>query len=251
MSTSNKNWIEEIDIRYYDLDLNGKLSFPALSFYIQEAATKHANELKMASFQLTHLNIIWVLYRLQVRMDHYPGFDEKIVIDTWPATIKNPYAYRAFRMFDKEEKEIGGALSTWILIDIDSRRPVRMPDFIYPLHNTERELPITTDFKRMKELETVTAQKEFEVLFTDIDTNKHTNNVSYIKWALETLPFDLRSESSIKEFDIEFRAETFHGDKIISQCENVPSQEGQMFKHQISDAKDKRILALARTLINK
>ena len=83
-----------------------------------------------------------------------------------------------------------------------------------------------------------------------MDINKHTNNVSYIKWVLEAIPFDIRSNYQINEFEIEFRAETFYNEKIISESEKIEDNDQIIFNHQLLD-KESKIIALAKTQINK
>ncbi len=243
-------WKESINIRIYDLDLKGKLSLTSVCNYLQESATKDADNLNISSWHLSELKITWVLYRIQLKINEYPGFNKKIVIDTWPAIIKDPHDFRAFRIYNENNDEIGSALYDWLLIDLDTRKPVRIPEFLYECHNPEREIPFPTQFKRLKKLNNTDYKKEFNVLYNDIDINNHSNNVSYINWVLESIPFDIRSNKEINEFEIEFRAETFYDDKIISESEKQEFNNNIIFNHQILN-KDNNIIALARTQFRK
>ncbi len=245
---NKKNWEESINVRIYDLDLTEKLSFISICNYLQESATKHADSLNMSSWHLTELNITWILYRIQIKMNGYPGFNKKVTIDTWPAVIRDPYDFRAFRIYNEDNKEIGSALYNWLLIDLDTRKPVRIPEFLYECHDTERELPFSTKFKRLKKLDKVDNKKEFNVLYNDIDINKHTNNVSYINWVLESIPFDVRNNYQISEFEIEFRAETFYNEKVISESEEIKNTNSIIFNNQLLN-KDNNIIALAKTQV--
>ena len=247
---NNKNWKEPINIRIYDLDLTEKLSFISISNYLQETATKHADKLNISAWHLDKLNITWILYRIQIKMNKYLGYNEKVVIDTWPAVIKDPYDFRAFIIFDENNNEIGSALYNWLLIDLETRKPVRIPEFLYEYHDPEREIPFSIQFKRLKKLEKVDYRKEFNVMYSDIDIIHHTNNVSYIKWALEAIPFEIRNDYKINEFEIEFKTETFYNDKIISESEMKEEDGKIIFKHQLLN-KDNNIITLAKTQIMK
>ena len=127
--SNSKNWKESINVRIYDLDLTGKLSLISICNYLQQSATKHADKLNISSWHLTELNITWILYRLQVKVKEYPNYDKKLIIDTWPAIIKDPYDFRAFRIFNENNIEIGNALYNWLLIDLETRKPVRIRKF--------------------------------------------------------------------------------------------------------------------------
>ena len=133
--SNKKNFEESLNIKIYDLDLTEKLSFISVCNYLQESATKHADKLNISAWHLIELNITWVLYRIQIKMDKYLGFNERLIIDTWPAVIKDPYDFRAFRIFNKDNIEIGSALYNWLLIDLDTRKPVRIPEFLYKYHD--------------------------------------------------------------------------------------------------------------------
>lgn len=50
--------------------------------------------------------------------------------------------------------------------------------------------------------------------FVDIDTNKHTNNVAYLRMVLNCFSPDEFEAMKIDEFQINFLSQTFYGDEI-------------------------------------
>ena len=51
-------------------------------------------------------------------------------------------------------------------------------------------------------------------LFTDIDTNKHTNNIAYLRMALNCFTPDEFETFNLEDMQITFLSQTFYGDEI-------------------------------------
>ena len=143
--------------------------------------------------------------------------------------------YFAFRDFDiiQNEKIIAKVISTWSMVDLDTRQPKNVKDIItsdimQPFQKRENDL----SYKKIPALENISVQKTFEIRFDDIDVNKHVNNSNYIVWALETLDFDFRLKNTIKAMDIAYKKEIAYGNKILSEVEI----NGKTTNHTIKNA---------------
>ena len=60
-------------------------------------------------------------------MTRWPEWNEQITVHTWSLPIQGVYAFREFELYCKGEK-IGESASTWITMDIQSRRPIELTD---------------------------------------------------------------------------------------------------------------------------
>jgi acyl-CoA thioesterase FadM len=52
------------------------------------------------------------------------------------------------------------------------------------------------------------------ILYTDNDINMHVNNVVFLQWMLDSLPFAFRDSHVVGEVDISYLAQTFREDHI-------------------------------------
>lgn len=229
---------ETFTIRSSEVAPDGKARLSSICDLLQETAGNHALKLNFDISQLNRKNLTWVLHRLHVQMEHFPEWREKIKITTWPSSGDTLRAYRDFRILDAKGNELGKCLSYWLMLNMDTRRPVRMPEEVLAMapKDTEHVLEVRKD--RITYNKSGESSKHFYVRRSDLDINRHVNNVKYIEWALETLPED----TEISEIDIEFRSECRLGDAV--QSEYLPVALNG-YKHQITRTGDNKIAAVA------
>ena len=71
------------------------------------------------------------------------------------------------------------------------------------------------EFSKKKEQ---TCQEDFcyshKVLFVDIDSNQHTNNIAYVRMALNAFIPEEFDNIKLDEFEIYFLSQTFYGDSV-------------------------------------
>lgn len=241
MSASNKVWSETVRVRSYEAGADGRASILSICNYLQEAAGNHAHALGVAIDQLAAQNLSWVLSRLRVRMDEYPRWREDVRITTWPCGVERLFAHRDFEIHGAGGRLLGVGTSAWLLLDIRRRRPARMLDVVKDFAVTDRarafpEEPATT----LSPPPRADSERVFRVRLSDLDVNRHVNNVNYIEWAVETVP---PSAGSVANLQVEFLAESVGGDEVISRCAGANG----IYEHELIRASDRKTLALVRT----
>ncbi|MBN1783740.1 MAG: hypothetical protein JW812_02105, partial [Alphaproteobacteria bacterium] len=131
--TSDKIWTEDIIVRSYDIDQYGRLSPLPLCDFLLDAAGNHAQKLGLSLHDLQSRQYTWVLSRMILKMDIYPVWRDTITIHTWPSGIEKLFALRDFEITDEQNRVIGAGVSAWLVIDVESRRPVRIKPFFETL----------------------------------------------------------------------------------------------------------------------
>lgn len=232
-------------VHSYEIDTTGTASIKSICNYLQETAGNHADELGVAVDRLSEENRTWVLSRLHVEMDRYPRWREELEIETWPSGENGLLATREFILSSADGDELGRATSAWLIIDIDRRRPVRIPDYVSEIRLPDRErvLPETEELPSMEDPD---LEATFRVRHSDLDLNAHVNNVHYAEWALETLPDNILDAYRATSLEIQYRAETSRGHTVIAQAQEV-SSDSPTFKHRLLRAEDQREAARLRT----
>jgi len=233
---------ETFKIRASEIDFSQQATLPAICNLLQEVAGNHARELEFDITDLQKDELTWVLHRLHVQMVRFPDWREIITIKTWPSSGDGLRAYRDFLIMDQNGDIIGRSLSYWLIMNIQTRRPARIPKDILEMapDDTKHVLPIASN--RYSDLDQVDYSMDFEVRKTDLDLNQHVNNVRFIEWILSCLPDD----ATISEIDIQFVAESIMGDTDVAEAKEQPAdQNSQTFHHQIRRSSDDKILAKA------
>jgi len=243
-----KVWTETFKVRAYEVHNNGYADMPTICNYLQEAAGNHASNLGLAIDQLEEHNWTWVLSRMKVRMVRYPRWRETVKVKTWPSTFERAYTFRDFLIFDEDDKMIGKATSMWVVINLENRRPVRIPDLVSSIEfpKRERSLEIKTG-TRVHKPERTDYERNFSVRYGDLDMNQHVNNVIYIEWGIEATPEDIMVNHFLRELDISFRAECYNGETVASKAQKIETTEGHLFHHCLTRQSDGKDLAVMET----
>jgi acyl-ACP thioesterase len=82
--------------------------------------------------------------------------------------------------------------------------------------------------------EQVSFSMEQPVRSYDLDFNLHLNSVRYIAGAIETIPYDFRTNHELSAVDAAFVHEAFLGDPIRSEC----AQQDDRFVHRFVNMED-------------
>lgn len=234
---------ENYTIRSNEIGLDGSARPDSIATLLQEIAGNHAKALEFDIEDLRNRDITWVLHKLHVRMKRYPDWRETIQITTWPSSGDRLRAYRDFNIKDQQGKELGVALSYWLLMNLKSRRPVRIPDEIIRMGLTSQDhvLPLT---KEKLEWELKEADENiFTVRRTDLDINQHANNVAYIRWIMETVDEQTYTNGHCSEFTIQYNEEAGLRDKI-----NVLTLKTGKHSHHHQLKKHGKTIARAKSL---
>ncbi|NLJ77882.1 MAG: acyl-ACP thioesterase, partial [Tissierellia bacterium] len=110
-------------IRPEHVDFNGKLKLSSLFTYFQDIAGLHAEELGMGmEYLYKKHNVLWVLARIKVNIDKYPSWNDDITIETWPQKPSRMGFERDFLVKDQQGSILAKCISSWVLIDADTRR---------------------------------------------------------------------------------------------------------------------------------
>jgi len=240
-------WTEDFIVRDYEVDAAGRLSVLTLCHLMQEAASNHARARGMALAQLLTENYAWLLSRMLVRLTGYPAWGDRIRIETWPTGVDKLFALRDFRATNGQGLVFAAATSAWLILDTTTRRLTRVEQFLdrFVLDPDRRALP--EKLLKLPRLKEADQERAFTVRYRDLDINQHVNNVSYLEWVLESLPFDLRKEARLAELEVNFLGEAFFGDQVLARW-RPEDESGQAFRHCIVHEADGRELTRARTV---
>lgn len=239
-------YAEDFTIRAYEIDSRKQATPAALVRLMQEAAMQNVIRLKLSVWDLEPLQISWVLMRLNLRINRLPKLGEQIRILTYPAGFEKVFTHRDYRVFDADNNLIASSSSTWLLMNTQTRRMARIPDFILQYNN---QMPPEADYlahatDHLPKLERLDVRKTYEVNWHDLDFNSHLNNTLYIQWMLETVEDQVLQTGYLKELDILFRMEALWKEVIHAQLQKI---DHQTFLHRLVRASDDKELATMRS----
>lgn len=236
--------IELFRIHSYETDIRGRASVAAICNFFQDIAGNHATVLNLGIGQLNRDSKTWVLSRLKVEVQSYPVSGDTVKVETWPSGVDGLFAMRCFRLWTPEGNLLVRAVSAWVIIDLKSRRPVRIPAQVAKLGRPEESVLAMDLRASLNEPKATGHDKTFRVRWGDMDVNRHVNNVRYIEWGLEALPHEFLEMNELESFEIQFKAECAHEDMVTSVAGEIDSG---IYAHGIKKDPDGEILALMET----
>ena len=242
------------DFAVYYFETNRFLQLRPVSIlnYLEETATEQVEKEGFGFSYLNKLNCGWALIQWHIEFYEYPVWGEKVQVETWPSGFDKLYATREYFLKCSNGEILAKASSRWIFIDLEKRRPVRIPaEFIaHGWAEDEFNFPVQTE--KPAEFLDPLYSLEFAVRRSDIDTNGHVNNAKYLEWIIEGVPEKIYRECRLVELDLHYKKEISFCEEgrtfIISQCdEESESEEEYIYKHQVVSQSEKISLAFART----
>ncbi len=202
----NNKFSKNYTINIYDVDSNYKCKYSSIMNYLWDVVVSQSDSLGETDHGFVN-NCIWVLLKYDLDIIEYPKFRDTITVETDIVGIKRLYGYRSFTIRDSKNNIILSGISTAILIDFDKRRPVKMSPEQCKVYGIEKELEENIPLDDFLKLEEAKYSKDYTIRYSDIDSNKHVNNVKYIEMALDTLPRDILNEYEIINIKVLFKQE--------------------------------------------
>jgi acyl-ACP thioesterase len=220
-------YTEKHTIPCYDTDAAWRLKPTSFMNMAQEAAGRHAVYLGFGYDDLIKTNTAWILSRVHVEFIDTPKWREEITLNTWHKGLNRLFFLRDFVLTDNEGRERVKATTSWLVLNLETRRLVRDPKLIEEgTVCTENALETPADKVQMPKDVEPELVRTHHVSYSDIDTNGHTNNAMYMQWSMNSVGYDITSTRPVKEFTINFNHETKAGDYVEIYRASVEKEDG-------------------------
>ena len=181
-------YTEDMLVPSYLTDRTRRMSPLAAMAVVQELSYSGGDQVGLGDHLLTPLGLAWVYSRLHFVIYEAPAFRQPVRLETWHRGLSGPYFLRDYRILDTAGHPLVAATAASVIIDIASRslrRIDRIEGVDTAPQNPEQALekmagkivlPVDVPAERMQ---------SYRVTDTDLDFVGHTNNLNYLRWALE------------------------------------------------------------------
>ena len=240
---------KKYELRYFDMGKYGEASPVTMLTLLEETAAEHSHQIDHCLYSLEKQNIGWVLLSGVISMIRYPRYRENITIRTWVSKFSLVKGYRENLIYDESDSIIGMAKGVWVFYDIEKRKPVPIKDEIKSRWGINPEVSQETDPESIKIVDEGDYLFEYNVQKSDVDSNKHVNNIRYFHWLIDSLPEKITDDYRLKKINAKFHSSAYSGEKI--QVCNKSSMEENMYLHSMKASHDNRLLAAAQTTWEK
>ncbi|MBR5851600.1 MAG: hypothetical protein IKY73_03650 [Bacteroidaceae bacterium] len=224
----DKTFSKDYTITCYEADANQLMRPTAMLDLMQEAANANASTLGFGYDEMINSNTAWVLSRIHVKFMNTPKWREEVNLKTWHKGVSKLFYLRDFILSDKAGNPMVLATTSWLIIDMNTRRLVRNSDLalsdtaMHAIETPADKVVLPVDI----EPELV---RKHPVTWSEIDTNGHVNNVKYAVWAIDAVKAEDIKERPLKELLINYDAEVMPGDIVKISRMRQETEEGVVY----------------------
>ena len=218
---------EQYTIPCYDTDASWRLKPVSFMNYAQEMANRHANLLGFGYDDLIVSKTAWVLARMHIRFVNLPLWRDAVSLTTWHKGLNRLFFVRDFQMKDSQGNICVEATTSWIVLNLETRRLVRDPKLIdegTTCQDNAIEQP--ADKVQIPKDAVTEFVMDHVVSYSDVDMLGHTNNAMYMHWAMDAVDYEVTSKRPLKDLIINFNHETRAGEKVSIYRTIVEAEDG-------------------------
>jgi medium-chain acyl-[acyl-carrier-protein] hydrolase len=225
----SEKYSEKKILKTYQTDRRGRIRPVMLMNELQAIADTHAERLDAGRGFCLKNNLAWVVTHYLVKISESPREGEELLFSTWPSRHDALKAARDFEILGSDGRALVRATSQWIMIDLETRKPVRLSERLPKWWKVLPERALDLPFEKFPDFETE-ACTEFRTRYDDIDVNQHVNNAVYAGWATESVGFGFRDSHALRGIFLNFKKEIPAGTKSVSVCAAI---SGNTSRHKI------------------
>ena len=224
----SKTFSKDYTITCYEADANQLMRPTAMLDLMQEAANVNASTLGFGYDEMINSNTAWVLSRTHVKFINTPKWRDEVNLKTWHKGVSKLFYLRDFILSDKEGNPLVLATTSWLIIDMNTRRLVRNSDLA--LSDTAMDAIAEPADKVVVPVDVEPELvRKHPITWSEIDTNGHVNNVKYVVWAIDAVkPEDIKARP-LKELLINYDAEVMPGDVVKISRVRQETEEGIVY----------------------
>ena len=217
---SYREWFEErnvfcreVKLYFGQCDLKRRISLPELLLLTSDTAVEDYRLRGMSVDELAAEGVVILVSRASYEIHAYPEAGDTLLVKTWEDKPEGILLSRKYEIESADGKSLISGTSLWLIAEPATRRIVKpaaftvrpAPDFAIPV-----DCPPCAKLRRPDGMKAIAERK---VMFSDVDSNGHTNNSRYAAFALDILPSEFQ-EGDIKNITINYAKEARLGDVI-------------------------------------
>lgn len=206
-------WSESFEIDWEMVSMDHQIKLTDLIKLMLKTAVNHAEHLGFGFTNTSKEDLSWVLLRMNIQIERFPEWKEKMVVVTWPSKVKTLTAFREFEVNDQNNQLICRVTSEWSVINLKTRRPQpisSLKDLYTPSENRDS---LTRTFHKPNPNQSFKALFTQPVRYTDMDMNGHVNAGKYFDWFSDAL-YEVIKTNNVHFISFHYQRECYIGETL-------------------------------------
>jgi len=184
-------------VRWSELDANGRFGLEHYLRYLIETAYDWGESLDLGYQAYERLGIYWLIRETELMVETFPRHNEEISLTIWMNQWQRVRGVRSFRITNQAGMLYAQGSQKIVVMDVNSQRPTKLADdIIGRFRMDDPEHVSIRDMLRTPPSTQILYQKERFVNWTDLDAQKHVNNVVYVNYARDLVNEYLFTQSA-------------------------------------------------------
>lgn len=181
---------------------------------MQEIALRHSKILGFGKQDMELRKMYWVLTRMGLEITKTLKWDSEVTVTTWSKGLNGPFSFRDFTFHDNLGNQIGRASSSWVPLDIETRKPANISNLSYINEKSITNKSTDLELDKIFIVNELVDAYHHVVRNTDLDINAHANNARYVEWIYNSLPLDFFKAHPHFNFQINYLGEAKLSEQI-------------------------------------
>jgi acyl-ACP thioesterase len=198
-----------------ETDMEARIRLGALVNLLIQSAISSADSLGFGHEEMHRQRLFWVLSRLSLRITKPVNWYDQISVQTWPRDVDGLLYHRDFSVIGPYSEPIAQAASSWLALDLKTKRPRKVESIQPELFNHLRgKLAIGAPAEKLPPVDggdNITLQSTY----FDIDLNRHVTSTRYIDWMMDTIQIGYQQQHFPIALDINYLKEIMPGEEIF------------------------------------
>ncbi|MDR2291934.1 MAG: acyl-ACP thioesterase [Prevotellaceae bacterium] len=205
-------------VQLSEIDFSLRATIISMIGYILDIAGVDADSKGFGIKKLGSKNHSWVISRMALEFYRLPYQYEQIQISTWVNDYGKLLTVRNFTIADEKNDLIFAAVTQWAMIDISTRQPL---DLRYVEEYNKYLCAEPSPVENPRKITAINPQKTVihNVVYSDIDFNRHVNSLRYLSLMVDMLPIELLTTANPTHVEVNFLRESQYGDILTVGCE--------------------------------
>lgn len=220
-------------VPFFDCDKFRQMTVMSMINNMILTSTNQLETLGYGEKWMAEQHLGWVVTQYDLIIDRPPVEEEKIVISTWIQNYNKFFSYRNYAINDLSGNRLVTLRSVWVALNLDARKLTPLSvDMMKDIGGSDNVVVKTPKILINQDL--LKDEQKFQIRYSDIDTNNHITNTSYITWIFESLGIDFLSNHQLKELQIRFEKEI--QDRDFAEVQSYADSDTSECKyyHQVS-----------------
>lgn len=240
---TGEKFSQDYHITCNDMDSEYRMTPQSILHLSQDTIAAFLTTRHLAAFDLQKEGFTWVLSEYTIELKGtLPLWREKVEVVISPSEISSVKLFIDYRILNKDRVAVITGTSIWSIINIITGRPEQLSD-----HCT---ISGETIARHSRNIVNAVTHSNIEFRYvtniSDIDFNGHVNNVSYLKIALYSIPFEISRNKIIKNLTIKFLRQCFISQDL--QCRIEKEDDALSARSSISNEKGEEVCRMSVTM---